>query len=76
MEPSTIKLNKMMLINKDIFSKISGRKLILNKSMLSEKDVSDFEFESHATVSFSVPPLNEREENKEILDQLSKELGL
>ena len=76
MEPSTIKLNKMMLINKDIFNKISGRKLILNKSLLTEKDVRDFEFESHASVSFNLPPLNEREENKEVLDKLIKELGL
>ncbi len=76
MEPSTIKLNKMMLINKDIFNKIGGRKLILNKSLLSEKDISDFEFESHANVAFSIPPLNEREENKDILDKFAKEIGL
>ena len=76
MEPSTIKLNKMMLVSKDIFNKIGGRKLILNKSLLSEKDISDFEFESHANVAFSIPPLNEREENKEILDKFAKEIGL
>lgn len=76
MEPSTIKLNKMMLVNKDIFNQIGGRKLVLNKSMLSEKDVHDFEFESHATISFNIPPLNEREENKDILDRFIKELGL
>ena len=76
MEPSTIKLNKMMLVNKDIFNKIGGRKLVLNKSMLTEKDVNDFEFESHATISFNIPPLNEREENKDILDRFIKELGL
>ena len=76
MEPSTIKLNKMMLINKTVFDKIAGRKLILNKSMLSEKDIRDFEFESHASVSANIPPLNEREENKEVLDKLIKDLGL
>ena len=76
MEPSTIKLNKMMLINKDIFNQISGRKLILNKSLLQEKDIRDFEFESHASVTFNLPPLNEREENNDILDKLIKEIGL
>ena len=30
-----------MLINKDIFEKIYGKKIILNKSLLSAKDVSD-----------------------------------
>ena len=76
MEPSTIKLNKMMLLSKDIFSKIGGRKLVLNKSLLSENDIRDFEFESHATVAFNIPPLNEREENKDILDKFAKEIGL
>ena len=76
MEPSTIKLNKMMLINKDIFSRITGRKLVLNKSLLSDRDVTDFEFESHASVSFNLPPLNERQENKDILDRFIKEIGL
>ena len=76
MEPSTIKLNKMMLVNKEIFNQIGGRKLVLNKSMLSETDVRDFEFESHATVSFSLPPLNERNDNKDILEKFAKEVGL
>ena len=74
MEPSTIKLNKMMLVNKDIFNKISGRKLVLNKSMLNGRDVTDFEFESHASVAFNIPPLNERDDNKEILDRFIKEV--
>ena len=74
MEPSTIKLNKMMLVNRDIFNKISGRKLVLNKSMLNGRDVTDFEFESHASVSFNIPPLNERDDNKEILDRFIKEV--
>ncbi len=76
MEPSTIKLNKMMLINKDVFSKISDSKLILNKSLLTDKDVTDFEFESQAKVTFNLPPLNERLDNKEILDKLVKNLEI
>ena len=76
MEPSTIKLNKMMLVNKEIFKKISDSKLVLNKSLLTDKNVHDFEFESQATVTFNLPPLNEREDNKEILDKLIKEIGI
>ena len=76
MEPSTIKLNKMMLINKDVFSKISDSKLVLNKSLLTDKDVTDFEFESQAKVAFNLPPLNERLDNKEILDKLLKNLEI
>ena len=72
MEPSIIKLNKMMLVNKDIFDKLSGKKIILNKSLLSEKDINDFEFESNLSVDFNIPPLNDRADNKEILEEVIK----
>ena len=72
MEPSTIKLNKMMLINKDIFSKLYGHKIVLNKSLLNNKDVTDFEFEAHTSVTFNIPPLNDKLDNKEVLEKFIK----
>ena len=72
MEPSTIKLNKMMLVNRDIFDKLYGKKLVLNKSLLKDKDVNDFESESHAKVVFNIPPLNDRADNREILEEFIK----
>ena len=70
MEPSTIKLNKMMSASKDIFEKLYGKKIVLNKSMLTEKDVKDFEFESYSEIACSIPPLNDRENNYEQLNGL------
>ena len=72
MEPSIIKLNKMMLVNKEIFDKLIGHKVVLNKSLLSAQDITDFEFESHTTVTFNIPPLNDRVDNKEILSEFVK----
>ena len=72
MEPSIIKLNKMMLVNKEIFDKLLGHKVVLNKSLLSTQDITDFEFESHATVAFNIPPLNDRADNKTILSEFVK----
>ena len=72
MEPSIIKLNKMMLVNKEIFDKLIGHKVVLNKSLLSAQDITDFEFESHTTVTFNIPPLNDRIDNKEILSEFVK----
>lgn len=72
MEPSIIKLNKMILVNKNIFETLSGKKIVLNKSTLSQKDVSDFEFESNSSVFFNIPPLNDRVNNKEILERFIK----
>ena len=75
MEPSIIKLNKMMLVNKEIFDKLLGHKVVLNKSLLTPQDVTDFEFESHTTVTFNIPPLNDRKDNKEILSEFIKLLN-
>ena len=69
-EPSIIKLNKMMSNNKDIFETLYGKKIILNKSLLTEKDVTDFEFESRSSISYNLPPLNDRVNNAEELKKL------
>lgn len=69
LEPSIIKLNKMMLINKNIFEKIYGKKIILNKSLLRSNDVTDFERESGTQIAFNMPPLNDREMNGEKLEE-------
>jgi len=75
-EPSIIKLNKMMLINKNIFDRLKEKKIILNKSLLSAKDVSDFEYEWHSKISFNVPPLNDRDPNGVVLQELIDKLEL
>lgn len=76
MEPSTIKLNKMMLVQKDIFDKLNGKKIVLNKSLLSPKDISDFEFESRSKVAYSLPPLNDRIDNSSVLNDFIKVLDI
>ena len=75
-EPSIIKLNKMMLINKDIFEKIYGKKIILNKSLLSSKDVTDFEYESHSKILFNMPPLNDRDRNEVVFSEFMEKIEL
>ena len=75
-EPSIIKLNKMMLINKDAFDKLYGKKIVLNKSLLTPKEVTDFEYESHSKVYFNIPPLNDRYQNEEIIKQFIEKIEL
>lgn len=74
-EPTTIQLNKLMRTNKNIFRSIEGETLLLNKSLLSEKDVGEFEYESRSKVFFNVPPLDERKRSEEITNLVIK-LGL
>jgi hypothetical protein len=60
LEPSTIKLNKLMKRNRNVFNQMSGKKIILNKSLLNTNDIMDFEVEAKTKVFYSVPPLNDR----------------
>ena len=59
-EPSVIKLNRLMLNNPHMLSTLAGKKVMLNQSLLSSKDVLDFEYESRLNIFYNMPPLNER----------------
>ena len=75
LEPSTIKLNRLMRRNHMIFSKLQQKKIILNKSLLTNKDITDFEYEAKTKVFYNMPPLDERKRNPVFDDFLSR-LGL
>ena len=74
-EPSVIKLNKLMLRDRNIFSKIKGKKVIINRSTLSESDVREFAQEAGVDIFYVIPPLNDRERSNIIADLLRR-LGL
>lgn len=67
-EPSSIRLNKLMRTNKNIFNELMGKKIILNKSLLNGKDINDFEYEAKTKVFYNVPPLDERKKNEPIVE--------
>lgn len=75
-EPSTIKLNKLMRRDRMIFDKLKGKKIVLAKSLLSNSDVNEFEYEAKTKVFFNLPPLDERNNNSEILGDLIARLGI
>ena len=74
-EPSVIKLNKYMLLNPKGLTPFKGKKIIINQSLLSQKDILDFEYESKLKVFFNMPPLDEREANIYILNVFLVKLG-
>jgi len=74
-EPSTLKLNKLMLANSRILDILKNKKVVLNKSLLSSKDVLDFEYESRLKVFFNIPPLDEREKDIIVLDKFLLKAG-
>lgn len=71
-EPSTIKLNKLIRRSRDIFSKLNNKKIILNKSLLLNNDVFDFEGEAGIKTFYNMPPLDDRKRNAIITDFLTK----
>jgi hypothetical protein len=74
-EPSVIKLNKLMMLDGKILERLKNKKVILNQSMLSSKDVLDFEYESRIKVFYNMPPLDEREKEIHILNVFLTRLG-
>lgn len=74
-EPSTVKLNKLIKKNRSIFAKLKTKKVVLNKSLLDSKDLSEFEYEAGIKVFYNMPPLNERKNNAVVTDLLMR-LGL
>ena len=75
-EPSTIKLNKLMRRDRTIFSKLAGRKIVLAQSILSDSDIKEFEYEANIKIFFVMPPLDERENNSEVLQNLLNRIGI
>ncbi len=75
LEPSTIKLNKMIRKDRRIFDTLKGKKIVLNKSLLDNKDVMDFEYESKSQIFYNIPPLDDKKEKHRVLDDLLTHLG-
>lgn len=75
LEASVIKLNKLMLRDRNVFSKVRGEKIILNKTVLTDIDIREFSKEANIKLFSVLPPVNDRERPKEI-GQLVNQLGM
>ena len=74
-EPSIIKLNKLMMENRFAFRELQNKKIVLNKSLLSVNDVNALSKEAGTPIYFNIPPLNDRLDNN-IIEQLVKQLDI
>lgn len=75
-EPSTIKLNKLMRRDRQAFEKLAGKKVVIAQSILSSSDIKEFEYEANIKAFFVIPPLDERSKNTEVLQDLLSRLGI
>lgn len=74
-EPSIIKLQKLMTLNAAALRGLSGKKIVLNQSLLNQNDVSNFEYEARIKIFYNLVPLNEREKKLPELNKMLVKLG-
>ncbi len=74
-EPSVIKLNKLMTRDRTVFSKLKNKKVIVNRSVLNDDDLKEFSEEANINLFFVLPSINDREASEHI-DKLLLKLGL
>ena len=74
-EPSVLKLNKLMMRDKKAFERIKNKKIVINRSVLNNADLKEFAREAGVNIFFSLPAINDREDSEYISDLLVK-LGM
>ncbi len=75
-EPSTLKLNKLMKRDSDIFNKLKNQIVVLNMSTLSRSDISRLEMEANINFFYNIPPLNDRGNNSPAIMGLLSKMGI
>ena len=74
-EPGRIQLNKLIRKDNEIFEKLKNKKIVLNRSVLNDKDVDDFECESGSKVFYNLPYLDDKLDNQPIINNFLSTLG-
>ena len=74
-EPGILKLNKLIREDRKIFDKLKNKKIVLNRSVLNNQDVHDFERESGSKVFFNIPCLDEKLDNNKKITEFLIALG-
>ena len=72
LEPSIIKVNRLLSIKPKILNELKGKKIILCPSMLTSKDVKDFEYESGLDVFYNMKPIDDHGDSAEVKELLVK----
>lgn len=74
-EPSILKLQKLMALNAPALYGLKGKKVILNQSLLSSNDVATFEYEAKVKVFYNLVPISDRDKNPVELNKMLVKLG-
>ena len=76
MESSTLMINKLVMLDNNCFNKAQNYKVVLNRSLLNEKDLKQLEYETGLNFFAVLPPMNDREDNSMMLMPMLEKLEL
>ncbi len=74
-EPSIIKINKIARRDKEVFNKLKDKKVVINKSMISNDDIAEFAGESGLKIFSAIRPFNDRS-NEAVLTNFLNRIGV
>ena len=74
-EPSIIKINKIAKRDRNVFEKLKNKNIIINKSMISNDEISEFASETGLKIFTALRPFNDRSRNQ-VLTGLLNRLGI
>ena len=74
-EPGIVQLNRLIREDNRIFGNMKGKKIVLNRSVLSQNDVADFERESGSKVFYNLANVDDKEDNIKEIKGLIMALG-
>ena len=76
LEPSTLKLNKMLKKDPKVLDRIRDSIVVLNNSTLSSGEINRLSSEANIKIFYNVPPLNDRGHSFPVLVGLLTRLGV
>ena len=72
LEPTKIKINKLIVQNRNVFNELKDKYVVLNKSMLSDNEKGIFSQEANLSFYAAVGPFNDRSETNALDELINK----
>lgn len=71
-EPSVLKINKVLSTRPNLGQEMRGKNIILNQCLIEDKDLKVFEYETKIHIAGFLPPLDDHSKSEELYDFLRK----
>lgn len=72
LEPSVLKLNKLISTRPRFSDEMRGKNIVLNQCLIPEKDLKVFEYETRIKIANILPPIDDHSKSEEMYNFLRK----